>query len=114
MSLIGLLQIEERYLSMDTKPAMYRMGLRWAEQGKPTELVALSVFLDGCLKRCQEQGITYPSVVLKRLKQLQRGEWKPHTMSARERGYTPRDGGPDFGGGNGAGALGPTAQSERP
>jgi hypothetical protein len=99
MSLIALLQIEERCLALHTRVAMFRMGHWWAEQDKPTERVALSIFLDGCLKRCQEQGVTYPKIVLKRLKQLQRGEWEPHDTRVRERGHTPRDGGWDFGGG---------------
>ena len=97
MSLIELLQIEERCLPLQTRSAMIRMCTLWAEKGKPTEPVALSVFLDGCLKRCREEGVTYPGIVLKRLKQMQRQEWEPENF-ARASGWTRTDGGWDFGG----------------
>ena len=53
---------------------------RWDECGSPTEHKPLQDFLDEALTFCVKVEYLYPKVVLKRLKQMQRGEWEPkHT-----------------------------------
>lgn len=63
----------ERIKAEDMVGFKYLVGA-YDEAGRPAERNALEEFLNTKIKWCKENGVTYPSVILKRLKQIQRGE----------------------------------------
>jgi len=85
VNLLEVLEVEQDKLPHQTRRAAYYCAERWVEAGKPTEPAALADFLDGALKFCQEVEFRYPKILLKRLKQLQRGEWMPRVEGTERR-----------------------------
>ena len=84
VTLWQVLDVDERCIPLECRVAMLKIPYWWNECGRPAGKVSLSVFLHHVLNRCVQDGIRYPKVVLKRLKQMQRGEWKPgdHSRAA--------------------------------
>jgi hypothetical protein len=77
VSLAELLDVDAARVPRASANAVRYCEARWHEKGCPREPDALAGFLDGVLKFCVEVGYRYPKVFLLRLKQLQRGEWRP-------------------------------------
>ena len=77
MRLVDLLAINEDRLPRESTQAMRYIEGLWQERGCPAELSSLESFLDKALEMCTRVQFRYPRVALLRLKQLQRGEWKP-------------------------------------
>jgi len=75
--LLELLEVNRDRLPTKSRQAVAYCQVRWVENGKPTERIALADFLDKALKFCAEVEFPYPRVFLLRLKQLQRAEWYP-------------------------------------
>jgi hypothetical protein len=75
--LLDLLEVNRDRLPTRTAESVKYLQARWREVGRPTEPGPLQEFLDDALNFCCGVGYTYPKVFLLRLKQLQRGEWKP-------------------------------------
>jgi hypothetical protein len=70
-----LLQVDEAHLPANTLAAVRYMDRRWGEMGRPQRKDAIIRLLDGGLRFCKEQGMRYPKIYLRRLKELQRGDW---------------------------------------
>jgi hypothetical protein len=78
MTLAELLEVDVSRFPVKSGPAALYIERRWVEKGAPSTCKELAAFLDEILRFCPTLGFTYPKVFLKRLKQLQRGEWAPH------------------------------------
>jgi hypothetical protein len=72
-----VLEIDSTRLRQAERPAADYCALRWQELGRPRDAEALGKFLDDVISFCPTVGLRYPKVLLKRLKQVQRGEWRP-------------------------------------
>ena len=77
MDLLELLDVEEEWLPEGTEAAVEYCQERWVSVGRPADRVWLITFLNNALKYCVNADLRYPGIFLKRLKQLQRGEWIP-------------------------------------
>lgn len=107
MTLIELLKIER-----DGMDAASLSGLRfaeriWAEMGRPIEREILVRFLESFLARCVAVQIRYPKILLRRKKEIERGDFqlKSALLPASvplEPGACPRCGGRGFTCGPGA------------
>ena len=75
--LLDTLEVNRKWIPPDCWPAVRFCGRAWDESGCPTTPAALMAFLDQALSQCARTGRHYPKILLKRLKQLQRGEWGP-------------------------------------
>ena len=89
MTLTRLLEIDLSFLQYAEERALRVADKIWREKGAPVEPEPLSQVLEATLRYCVEEGITYPPILLKRKKQLQRNAWKPnlqsHLQEARRR-----------------------------
>jgi hypothetical protein len=74
---LDLLEINRDRVPSRSKQAVRYIERQWLEAGQPSEGEALEEFLDRALEFCSSVELHYPSVLLLRLKQLQRGEWWP-------------------------------------
>jgi len=83
MTLTRLLGIKKELLRYEDQNGLHLAERMWSESGEPIEPQALSDTLDAILDRCKESVISYPAVILKRKKQLERGTWKPEFPSHR-------------------------------
>jgi hypothetical protein len=83
--LLRLLEVDGDRIPNKCAAAVKYMQGRWEELGSPTEPKDLEEFLDKMLRFCPTVGYVYPKIYLKRLKQLQRGEWEPTVPARGER-----------------------------
>jgi len=81
MTLTRLLEIEQKWVSWEEQRSLQVAERFWIERGRPTEPRSLEDLLERVLTACQRQGIPYAPVLLKRKRQLGRGEWKPRLGS---------------------------------
>jgi hypothetical protein len=51
--------------------------LTWVKLGSPTERKSLITSLENVIVRCIDEGAEYPPILLKRKKELERGNWEP-------------------------------------
>jgi hypothetical protein len=72
MTLTEILRLEEKYLKYDDLRALDYCEKRWQQAGKPTERWQLINFLEKMLRELQQNGISYPKVLLLRKKEIQR------------------------------------------
>ena len=77
MSLVEVLDVDAGRLPAKCAPAVGYMEREWIAQGRPDTAQGLAKFLDRALPFCRTVDFEYPKIFLKRLKQLQRGEWAP-------------------------------------
>jgi hypothetical protein len=77
MTLLEVLEANTDRLPARARRAVAFLERKWAEKGRPLEPDTLQEFLDSELKFCSEVELRYPGFYLRRLKQLQRGEWQP-------------------------------------
>jgi hypothetical protein len=91
MDLLELLKVNRDWLPRESWKAVSLCGRTWDQLGCPTTPAALINFLDQALKSCVQFEVQYPKIFLKRLKQLQRGEWSPYSY-VRERNCADRAG----------------------
>jgi hypothetical protein len=77
MDLLDVLEVRRDRLPSKTAKAVGYAIEHWDEVGRPSTPEALSAFLDQVLKFCTDLEYRYPKVLLLKLKQLQRGEFKP-------------------------------------
>lgn len=81
LSLWQVLEIDERCIPVESRVAALKIAWWWGEYGRPAAKVVLSIFLHHAINACVREGIRYPKIVLKRLKQMQRDEWSPAGQS---------------------------------
>ena len=81
ITLWRLLDVDEKCLPRECRVAVLKVPFWWVESGRPAGRVGLSVFLHNAINRCTQEGIRYPKIILKRLKQAQRNEWEPADYS---------------------------------
>jgi len=77
MNLLEILEVDRNRLPAKSVAATRYIEGRWVEKEKPQTREALTEFLDGVISFCAKAGFFYPKILLKRLKQLQRGQWLP-------------------------------------
>ena len=77
MTLTDLLEIERQLIRWEDERGLQVAEQLWQLGGCPRRIPQLVDFLESVLRRCGESGITYPAVLLKRKKQLERRDWKP-------------------------------------
>jgi hypothetical protein len=77
MSLGSLLKVETRFITEQQEKATRLAEREWIRAGCPRERCALIALLENIILACSECGYEYPPVLLKRKKQLERGEWTP-------------------------------------
>jgi len=77
MTLAELLEIDKTRIPTACGFAMQYLERRWQGLGSPTGVEPLRQMLDDSIRFCTENRVWYPKVALRRLKQLQRGEWRP-------------------------------------
>ena len=75
--LLEVLEINPEKLPNRCTRAVNVVRGQWVERGQPMDGTALAQFLDQALDFCKQMELGYPKVLLLRLKQLQRGEWRP-------------------------------------
>lgn len=75
--LLEVLEINPQKLPKKCTRAVNVVRGQWVERGQPVDGTALAEFLDQAIDFCKQMELTYPKVLLLRLKQLQRGEWQP-------------------------------------
>jgi hypothetical protein len=81
LTLTRLLEIKLSFLPYQEEKVLSVADRIWREHGAPTDPEPLSEAIEAALRYCVEEGITYPRILLKRKKQLQRGAWKPNLQS---------------------------------
>jgi hypothetical protein len=81
VTLTHLLEIEQKWVSWEVQRSLQEAERLWRERGSPTEPGPLEELLERVLTACQREGIPYAAVLLKRKRQLGRGEWKPRPAS---------------------------------
>jgi hypothetical protein len=77
MDLIELLEVNRDRLPTGTQKAVVYCERAWEEAGQPCTREPLAEFLDRTLRFCAQVEFRYPKIFLKRLKELQRGQWSP-------------------------------------
>jgi hypothetical protein len=89
MSLRGLLELESRLLDERHETAMRFAESAWMNAGSPRERRPLIALLESVIVGCNDRGLEYPSVILKRKKQLERGDWTPRKTVAASVSHHP-------------------------
>lgn len=77
MGFAELLELDLDRIRNEDKFGLKYCARAWQEAGEPGEPKQLVRFLDSQLERCVMLQVRYPKVLLLRLGQLRRGEWKP-------------------------------------
>jgi hypothetical protein len=77
-TLLSLLEVDRGQFPDETLAAVRFIERTWMTADKPVAVDPLADLLDSCLRSCKASGCTYPKIMLKRLKQMRRGEWKPN------------------------------------
>ena len=80
MTLARLLEIDRKLLRWEEERGLEFAERVWAEKGRPAERRRLIELLEEVLQLCQQEGLTYPAVFLKRKKQLERRDWLPQSQ----------------------------------
>lgn len=81
MTLTRLLEINLQLIRDEDDRGLQLAERVWRLQGAPSEAQALTDTIERCLRKCTEEGIPYPPILLKRKKQIERGAWLPRTKS---------------------------------
>lgn len=76
MTLTDLLKIDQTRVGARHAPGLRFAERLWMDAGKPTEAGPLADFIESVLSRCGKLQITYPPILLKRKKQVERGEFR--------------------------------------
>ena len=77
MLLWDLLEIRMDEIPRRCKDSLIQLNSLYHAQGAPIDLDKLIEILDYGIAQCEESGLNYPKIVLKRLWQMRRGEWTP-------------------------------------
>ena len=75
--LLDLLDVNRTRLPRNSLGFVTYCQRAWVVSGKPAEVGKLQGILEKAITFAPTVGLIYPKVFLKRLKQLQRGEWGP-------------------------------------
>jgi hypothetical protein len=75
--LLEVLEINPEKLPKRCTRAVNVVRGQRVERGQPVYGTVLAEFLDQAIDFCKQMELVYPKVLLLRLKQLQRGEWRP-------------------------------------
>ena len=89
MTLTRLLEIKLSLLNFDEEPGLALAEQLWQGQGSPSEVRPLCDVLETILRRCKEEGILYPPILLLRKKGLERGSWSPRAKGPPNRESAP-------------------------
>ena len=95
MTLIRLLEVNVKLILPEDSRALDLAEIVWRKRGCPTTQAELTDLLERVLKLCAREGIPYPKIILKRKKQLERGEWSPNApqpATSRSTGGTTQTG----------------------
>ena len=79
MTLTRLLEIQHKWLRPGDQDSLFYAERVWRENGSPIQPHLLEELLERILTACKHKGIPYAPVLLKRKRQLGRGEWKPRS-----------------------------------
>lgn len=82
MTLTSLLEIERRFLTDEDERCLLLAERLWAAYGNPQEARELCRTLESILCACERRGLRYPPILLRRKRELQRGDWKPRPQTA--------------------------------
>jgi hypothetical protein len=77
MSLQRLLELDGKYIAEHQQRGLGIAELTWVKLGSPTERKGLIACLENAIVRCIDAGVEYPPILLRRKKELERGEWAP-------------------------------------
>jgi hypothetical protein len=77
MTLTSLLEIDHKLLAYEDERSLQEANRLWARKGSPVAHKELCQALEDILVELVQIGIGYPKILLKRKKQLQRGDWTP-------------------------------------
>ena len=77
MTLTRLLGIEARLLSKAARGSMEFAEEIWTMHGRPVDGPSLVEVLEEVLQSCRDAHIRYAPILLRRKKELERGEWSP-------------------------------------
>lgn len=75
LTLTKALKIDENLLLRESRSAMLLAERIWQSRGMPREANALTEVLEEILQTCKESGLQYPPILLKRKKQIERGQY---------------------------------------
>ncbi len=81
MTLIRLLEIDIKLLPDESQLSVEIAERVWAEHGRPTKGPDLIEALEGAIQACGRDSVRYPPILLKRKKELERGEWSPAELA---------------------------------
>src|SRR5579872_2628253 len=82
LTLTQLLEIDAKLLAPEEERGLQLARLLWNDAGRPSERRALCRALERILTVCQQGGIRYPAILLRRKKELERGSWAPRPAAA--------------------------------
>jgi hypothetical protein len=75
MTLTRLLKIDEKLVPAECREGFQLAERLWRERNSPREAPLLCALLETILTTCQEHGITYPPILLRRKKEIERGDF---------------------------------------
>jgi hypothetical protein len=84
MTLTSLLEIDQRLLACGDERALQEANRLWARRGSPVARKELCEALESILVELVQSGAGYPKILLKRKKQLERGDWTPKEKAKLE------------------------------
>ena len=77
LTLTRLLEIKTGLINYEDERGLMLAEQFWQEHGMPSEAQPLCDVLERILRRCKEEVVLYPPVLLLRKKGLERGTWSP-------------------------------------
>jgi hypothetical protein len=81
MTLTELLKVDLSLIGRSHLPGLRFAERVWQSNGRPSEGKALEDFLEAVIEESKKVGILYPAVLLKRLKGLRCGEFRPEPLA---------------------------------
>src|SRR5215831_9453715 len=79
-----LLELDERLLKYEDSDSLEMAARLWAKAGSPRARRKLTDFLEGFLKACQREGQYYAPILLRRKRELQRGDSHPSPVTSTQ------------------------------
>jgi len=76
-ALSRLLELDERLLKYENRDSLEMAARLWENLGSPSTRPQLINFLEDFLKACQREGRYYAPILLRRKRELQRGDFQP-------------------------------------
>jgi hypothetical protein len=84
MTLCRLLEIKMSLLRAEDHPAVEIAERAWSKAGRPITRRGLIAFLEAFVTTAVAEGYGYPPILLRRKREMQRGDWAPRETRQEE------------------------------